>query len=62
MKTRQKLTLTNELNYGEGYSSSINYDEKSLKLANYGIPGLEITADQRSLIAEKRPVIGAKCF
>ena len=36
MKTRHKLTLTNYLNYGEGYSSSINYDEKSLKLVNYG--------------------------
>ena len=36
MKTRHKLTLTNYLNYGEGYSSSTNYDEKSLKLGNYG--------------------------
>ena len=36
MKTRHKLTLTNELNYGEGYSSSINYDERSLKMVNYG--------------------------
>ena len=31
MKTRHKLTLASYLNYGEGYSSGINYDEESLK-------------------------------
>ena len=36
MKTRHKLTLASYLNYGEGYSSGINYDEESLKLVNYG--------------------------
>ena len=36
MKTRHKLTLTNYLNYEEGYSSNINYDEKSFKLVDYG--------------------------
>ena len=36
MKTRHKLTLASYLNYVEGYSSGINYDEESLKLVNYG--------------------------
>ena len=36
MKTRHKLTLASYLNYGEGYSSGINYDYVSLKLVNYG--------------------------
>ena len=36
MKTRHKLTLASYLNYGEGYSSGINYDEESIKLVNYG--------------------------
>ena len=36
MKTRHKLTLASYLNYGEGYSSGINYDEESLKSVNYG--------------------------
>ena len=36
MKTRHKLNRASYLNYGEGYSSGINYDEESLKLVNYG--------------------------
>ena len=36
MKTMHKLTLASYLNYGEGYSFGINYDEESLKLVNYG--------------------------
>ena len=36
MKTKHKLTSDNYIKYGESYSTFIYYEEKSLKLVNYG--------------------------
>ena len=36
MKTKHRRTLNNYLTYGETFSTNINYEEKYLKLVNYG--------------------------
>ena len=36
MKTTHMLTLEKYQKYGEGYNSSINYEDKLLKFVNYG--------------------------